>query len=162
MAGGTFKLSQPKVRPGTYVNVKNGRQPTASGTTRGTAVIPLIGYDWGPRGKWIVLSSESPDGHIAELGRSIYDDSNSAMIMLQLMLLGASIVYVYIPDAGDKAKKEITVESATLTATAKYNKGTREIRSRSCLWPILQPVLMYRVHPGRIRGGAVQRGNQYR
>ncbi len=46
MAGGTFKLSQPKVRPGTYVNVKNGRQPTASGTTRGTAVIPLIGYDW--------------------------------------------------------------------------------------------------------------------
>ena len=124
MAGGTFKLSQPKVRPGTYVNVKNGRQPTASGTTRGTAVIPLIGYDWGPRGKWIVLSSESPDGHIAELGRSIYDDSNSAMVMLQLMLLGASTVYVYIPDAGDKAKKEITVESATLTATAKY-KGTR-------------------------------------
>ena len=106
------------------MNVKNGRQPTASGTTRGTAVIPLIGYDWGPRGKWIVLSSESPDGHIAELGRSIYDDSNSAMIMLQLMLLGASTVYVYIPDAGDKAKKEITVESATLTATAKY-KGTR-------------------------------------
>ena len=43
MAGGTFKLSQPKVRPGTYVNVKNGRQPSASGTTRGTAVIPLIG-----------------------------------------------------------------------------------------------------------------------
>ena len=58
MAGGTFKLSQPKVRPGTYVNVKNGRQPTASGTTRGTAVIPLIGYDWGPRGKWIHLNPQ--------------------------------------------------------------------------------------------------------
>ena len=28
MAGGTFKLSQPKVRPGVYANLKNGRQPT--------------------------------------------------------------------------------------------------------------------------------------
>ena len=24
MAGGTFKASQPKVRPGVYVNIKNG------------------------------------------------------------------------------------------------------------------------------------------
>ena len=46
MAGGTFKLSQPKVRPGTYVNVRNGKQPVASVSARGTAVIPLIGYDW--------------------------------------------------------------------------------------------------------------------
>ena len=43
MAGGTFKLSQPKVRPGTYVNVKNGRQPTAAASTRGVAIVPLIG-----------------------------------------------------------------------------------------------------------------------
>lgn len=30
MAGGTFKLSSPKVRPGAYVVTKNGKQPTAS------------------------------------------------------------------------------------------------------------------------------------
>ena len=95
MAGGTFKMSQPKVRPGTYVNVKNGRQATAPSSTRGVGVIPLIGYDWGPRGQWIVVSSDSPDGHLSEFGRSIYDDNNSAMIMLQLMLLGATTVYVY-------------------------------------------------------------------
>ena len=100
MAGGTFKLSQPKVRPGTYVNVKNGRQPTASSSARGTAIIPWIGYDWGPRGQWVVITADSPDAHIAELGRSVYDDSNSAMLMLQLMLLGATTVYVYIPDGG--------------------------------------------------------------
>ena len=50
MAGGTFKLSQPKVRPGVYANLKNGRQPTASGSARGTASIPLIGYDWDQEG----------------------------------------------------------------------------------------------------------------
>lgn len=123
MAGGTFKLSQPKVRPGVYVNVKNGRQPTVSGSVRGTAIIPLIGYDWGPRGEWIVISADSPDGHVAELGRSIYDESNSSMIMLQLLLLNATTVYVYIPDGGVAAKKAITVSSKSLTVTAKY-KGT--------------------------------------
>lgn len=123
MAGGTFKLSQPKVRPGVYVNVKNGRQPTASGSVRGTAIIPLIGYDWGPRGEWIIISADSPDGHVAELGRSIYDEDNSSMIMLQLLLLNATTVYVYIPDGGTAAKKSISVGSGSLTATAKY-KGT--------------------------------------
>lgn len=123
MAGGTFKLSQPKVRPGVYVNVKNGRQPTASGSVRGTAIIPLIGYDWGPRGEWIIISADSPDGHAAELGRSIYDEDNSSMIMLQLLLLNATTVYVYIPDGGTAAKKSISVGSGSLTATAKY-KGT--------------------------------------
>lgn len=123
MAGGTFKLSQPKVRPGVYANLKNGRQPTASGSARGTASIPLIGYDWGPRGKWIIISADSPDGHVAELGRSIYDETNSSMIMLQLLLLNAATVYVYIPDGGAAAKKTITVGSGSLTATAKY-KGT--------------------------------------
>ena len=123
MAGGTFKLSQPKVRPGVYVNVKNGRQPTASSSLRGTAVMPLIGYVWGPRGEWIVISADSPDGHLAELGRSVYDDTNSAMLMLQLMLLKATTVYVYIPDGGAAATKDITVGSKTLKATAKY-KGS--------------------------------------
>lgn len=123
MAGGTFKLSQPKVRPGTYVNVKNGRQPTASSSARGTAIIPLIGYDWGPRGQWVVITADSPDAHIAELGRSVYDDSNSAMLMLQLMLLGATTVYVYIPDGGVAASADITVGSGTMKATARY-KGT--------------------------------------
>lgn len=123
MAGGTFKLSQPKVRPGTYVNVKNGRQPTASGSTRGVGMLPLMGYDWGPRGQWIIVSASSPDEHISELGRSVYDDTNSGMTMLQLMLLGATTVYVYIPDGGTKASKDVTIGSATMKVSAKY-KGT--------------------------------------
>jgi len=123
MAGGTFKLSQPKTRPGTYANVRNGRQPAVSGSTRGVATIPLIGYDWGPRGEWIVVSVESPDAHVAEFGRSVYDITNSAMRMLQLMLIGASTVYVYIPDGGAKASKDVVMGEVTMKVTAKY-KGS--------------------------------------
>ena len=121
MAGGTYKLSQPKTRPGTYANVVSGRQPSVSGSTRGIATIPLIGYDWGPRGEWIVINVESPDSHIAELGRSIYDTTNSAMLMLQLMLIGASTVYVYIPEGGAKATKDVTMGDVTMKVVAKYN-----------------------------------------
>lgn len=122
MAGGIFKASQAKVRPGTYVNIKNGRQITASTSERGTAIIPLIGYDWGPRDEWIILTAESPDGAKAKLGRSIYDN-NYHMLMLQLMFLGASTVYVYIPEGGEKAKTTVTMGSVSMTVTAMY-EGT--------------------------------------
>lgn len=60
MAGGTFNLSSPKVRPGAYANTKNGKQPTTATVPSGIAIIPLIGYDWGPRGEMIHLTNESP------------------------------------------------------------------------------------------------------
>lgn len=119
MAGGTFKLSTPKVRPGTYVNIRNGKQPTASSAPSGVAIIPLTGYDWGPRGEMIHLTNESPDAAKIKFGRSIYDD-NEFMIMLQLMFLNATEVYVYIADGGEKAKGTITLKSGTGNAVAKY------------------------------------------
>lgn len=119
MAGGTFKLSTPKVRPGTYVNIRNGKQPTASSAPSGVAIIPLIGYDWGPRGEMIHLTNESPDAAKIKFGRSIYDD-NEFMIMLQLIFLNATEVYVYIADGGEKAKGTITLKSGTGNAVAKY------------------------------------------
>ena len=119
MAGGTFKLSTPKVRPGTYVNIRNGKQPTASSAPSGVAIIPLIGYDWGPRGEMIHLTNESPDAAKIKFGRSIYDD-NEFMIMLQLIFLNATEVYVYIADGGEKAKGTITLKSGTGNVVAKY------------------------------------------
>ena len=119
MAGGTFKLSTPKVRPGTYVNIRNGKQPTASSAPSGVAIIPLIGYDWGPRGEMIHLTNESPDAAKIKFGRSIYDD-NEFMIMLQLIFLNATEAYVYIADGGEKAKGTITLKSGTGNAVAKY------------------------------------------
>ena len=119
MAGGTFKLSSPKVRPGAYVVTKNGKQPTASNAPSGIAIIPLIGYDWGPRGEMIHLTNESPDAAKVKFGRSIYDD-NEWMVMLQLMFLNATEVYTYIAGGGEKAKGTITLKSGTGNVTAKY------------------------------------------
>lgn len=122
MAGGTFKNSVAKVRPGTYVNIKNGRSRTPVAAERGVAIIPLIGYDFGPRDQFIEINAESPDAHAAEFGRSIYD-GNKFMTMLHLMLLNAETVYAYIPDAGAKAKKDLEIGEATMTVEALY-KGT--------------------------------------
>ena len=119
MAGGTFKLSSPKVRPGAYVVTNNGKQPTASNAPSGIAIIPLIGYDWGPRGEMIHLTNESPDAAKVKFGRSIYDD-NECMVMLQLMFLNATEVYTYIAGGGEKAKGTITLKSGTGNVTAKY------------------------------------------
>ena len=126
MAGGIFKNASGKVRPGTYVNLKNGRAVNPVSSERGVAVIPFLEYDWGPRGEFIQISSGSPDAHIAKLGRSIYSN-NSFARMLQLMLMNAATVYVYIIDGGAKATKTITLgtgnDAPTMTATAKY-KGS--------------------------------------
>ena len=41
MAGGIFKASQPKIRPGVYVNLKNGIARTPVGTGRGVGIMWL-------------------------------------------------------------------------------------------------------------------------
>ncbi|HIY00835.1 MAG TPA: phage tail sheath family protein [Candidatus Blautia faecipullorum] len=123
MAGGTFKTSQKKVRPGTYVNVTNGRLPSSEYPLSGIAMIPIIGYDWGPRDEWIHLMSESPDAAKAKLGRSVYDD-NDQMMLLRLILLNATEVWVYITGGGEKASGSVEIDSGTLNAVAKY-AGTR-------------------------------------
>lgn len=119
MAGGTFNLSSPKVRPGAYANTKNGKQPTTATVPSGIAIIPLIGYDWGPRGEMIHLTNESPDAAKTKFGRSIYND-NGFMLMLQLMFLNVTEVYTYIAGGGEKAKGTITLKSGTGNVTAKY------------------------------------------
>lgn len=119
MAGGTFKLSQKKIRPGTYVNVVNGQQMTSAKPLSGIAMIPLIGYDWGPRDKWIHITAESPDAAKSQLGRSVYDD-NVYMDMLSLLLENATEVWIYITGGGEKAKASVALEDGTATVVAKY------------------------------------------
>lgn len=124
MAGGTFNLAQKKIRPGTYVNTINGRRQNDEPAAAGVATIPLLGYDWGPRGEWIILEAGSPDAFRAKLGRSVHDETNTFMIMLATMLMGAAVVYAYIPDIGAKASATKTFTGdVTVTFTAKY-KGT--------------------------------------
>lgn len=120
MAGGNFDINVGKTRPGTYVNVKSKRQQKAKGSTRGIAVIPFVGYDWGPNGEFIKLSVDSPDAYLHKLGRSVYD-ANDFMLMVREIFKNAITCYVYIINTGIAAKA--TTEDG-LTVTAAY-PGTR-------------------------------------
>lgn len=124
MAGGTFKLNQPKVRPGVYVNVLNGRQPNSNETFEGIGMLPFVGYDYGPRDTWIHLTAESPDAAKALFGRSVYDD-NSFMRMIAMMLQNATEVYVMICNTGTKASASILTDKVTITAKYPGTRGNR-------------------------------------
>lgn len=120
MAGGNFDINVGKKRPGAYVNVKSKRQQKPTGATRGIVVVPIIGYDWGPDAQFIKISAESPDGEIVKLGRSIYDD-NDSMLLIRESLKNAITCYAYIINAGVKATA--TVEGLTMTATYGGTRG---------------------------------------
>lgn len=119
MAGGNFDINTPKVRPGNYFNFKAQKKNTVSTSSRGTVIIPLVGYDWGPTEEFIKLTSDAPEAEIAKLGRSIYS-GNDLTQLIRLAFENASTVYVYIIGGGTEAKAVID----TLTVTALYG-GTR-------------------------------------
>lgn len=121
MAGGNFDINVGKTRPGTYVNVKSKRQQKTKSNTRGTAVIPLIGYDWGPNGEFIKLSVDAPDASLSKIGRSIYD-SDDSMLMIREIFKNAITCYVYIINTGIAAKAT-TDDGLTITALYGGTKG---------------------------------------
>lgn len=118
MAGGVFTKTN-KVRPGTYINVVNGRPPKTAEKPSGIVVMPLIGYDWGPRDEWIYFNAEFPDAEKAKFGRSVYDD-NVHMMLLRLMLMNAAEIYAYIPGGGEKATGMIGTDGGEVQVAAKY------------------------------------------
>ena len=119
MARGNFDINVGKTRPGNYVNVKSARPQKPKGSTRGIALMPLIGYNWGPDAQFIKLTAEAPDKEIVKLGHSVYDD-NDFMLLIRECMKRASTCYVYIINPGAKAK----ITEAGLTVTAAYG-GTR-------------------------------------
>lgn len=122
MAGGSFDINVPKVRPGTYINFKSVKQETLGGSERGTVIIPLGSTDWGPSGEMLTITPETPDANFVKLGYSVYDnDTNGNMLMIREALKGCSKVIVYICTEGTTAASGT---GGGLTGTAKY-KGTR-------------------------------------
>lgn len=113
MAGGTF-LTQNKVRPGAYINVKTEAKPLGSVSDRGimTLALPL---DWGDSKEIVTLSNETD--FIKTLG---YDLLDAPLLLIKEAMKKASKVLLYRLNDGVKASK--TVDH--LTVTAKY-AGTR-------------------------------------
>lgn len=116
MAGGTFTLSGKKVRPGTYINTKSGKQSSVAVNLEGAVVLPLIGANYGPAKEFIRIDANAPDANYTKLGMSVYDDDD-CMLLIREVLKGCGTVYVFIPTAGTKATA--TIESK-LVCTAKY------------------------------------------
>ena len=46
--GGTFDKLVGKERPGTYINFESTRNDVVNNNTRGIALIPLFGHNYGP------------------------------------------------------------------------------------------------------------------
>ena len=89
MAGGIW--SGAKTRPGTYINLKNGKAPTAAKSTTGVVVIPLIGYDYGPREVFIKLPGDNPDSPEELLGRSVDDDGRHMRLIRFAAMNGSTM-----------------------------------------------------------------------
>lgn len=121
MAGGTFDLNVPKVRPGVYANLTSKKNPGVNGANRGTVIVPLSGYGWGPDKAMLTISAEAPDAHVAELGYSVYDDNNTMLLIREAMKRCLTCI-VYIINPGTKATANAI--SNKLVMTAKYG-GTR-------------------------------------
>lgn len=119
MAGGNFDINTPKVRPGNYINIKAKNNYAPSSATRGTCIVPLVGYDWGPNGTFVRITPAAPDAYLSVLGRSVYDDDEKIK-MVMLALENAEVVYAYIISGGTAA----TGTEGSLTVNAKY-PGTR-------------------------------------
>lgn len=120
MAGGNFDPLVGKIRPGTYINFQSQKIETVGIAERGITVIPLIGHNYGPVGKFITLTNASPDSSYAELGYSVFEN-NAQMLLIREAFKKVQTVIVYIVSGeGTKA----TGTTAPLTVTAKYG-GTR-------------------------------------
>ncbi len=116
MNGGTF-TEAGRVRPGVYANViAQGINKKYDGN-KGTVVIPLIGYDYGPKGEFIEINVESPDANIEKLGRSVFDETNEFMLRVSMALLNAEKVLAY--SVGTGAAAEVICDN--LIVSAKYN-----------------------------------------
>lgn len=114
MAGGTFNRLSGKVRPGTYINFETTEQNVIGVSERGTVLLPLADFPYGPAKEFITINNASPDEHYAELGYSVYDDP---MLLVKEALKEAKTVIVYILNSGGA---KATKTQSGITATAKY------------------------------------------
>ena len=124
MAGGNFNPLAGKDRPGTYINFKSVKNDNIGIGERGIVVIPLLNHSWGPVGEFLELTAAAPDGHMAELGFSIYDnDANRQMLLIREAFKKAATVYAYRVNGGTAARATAS-EGQPVNAAAKH-KGTR-------------------------------------
>lgn len=119
MAGGTFDKLVGKVRPGTYINFETTETDIVGNSERGTVIMPLINFSYGPVGEFITINNSAPDANYSKLGCSVYE---LPLLLVKEAMKNAKTVIVYIPAQG--AEATATVETPAITARAMYG-GSR-------------------------------------
>lgn len=118
MAGGTWDRLVGKERPGTYINYETTERNIAGIGERGTVLMPLLNYCYGPVGEFITIDNGSPDANYSKLGYSVYEPP---LLLVKEALKCAQKVVVYIPAGGTAATAQVTQEGGpAITAEAKY------------------------------------------
>lgn len=115
MAGGTWSKLVGKERPGTYINFETTETNIVGISPRGTVIMPLMNYPYGPAGEFITIDNSSPDANYSKLGYSVYE---KPLLLVKEALKCAKTVIVYIPVQGTAATG--TVSEPAITATAMY------------------------------------------
>ena len=73
MAGGTWSKLVGKERPGTYINFETTETNLVGISPRGTVIMPLLNYPYGPAEEFITIDNSSPDANYSKLGYSVYE-----------------------------------------------------------------------------------------
>lgn len=115
MAGGTWSKLVGKERPGTYINFETTETNIVGTNPRGTVILPLLGYPYGPAEKFITINNSAPDANYSELGYSVYE---KPLLLVKECLKKAKTVIVYIPAQGATASGEVCIDEEAATATA--------------------------------------------
>jgi hypothetical protein len=122
MAGGTW-VTQNKVRPGIYVNVKSVPDSLGNVSDRGIVALPLI-MNWGIEATVVELNSESDFMNLC--GYDLFDSNlytyataatpTNQLFYIREALKNSKTVYLYRLNTGVKATKTF----GNLVCTAKY------------------------------------------
>jgi len=121
LGGGTW-VTQNKVLPGAYINVKTASTTSTVFGDRGTGAIPLI-LDWGTDGAVFEVTAEEFQKNSLTLFGYSYTHSKMKD-MREFFKKALNGVFYKLNSDGVKASTTTTTTGAVLTITAKY-KGSR-------------------------------------
>lgn len=153
MAGGTWSKLSLKERPGTYINWQSDKTNIVGIAERGTAIMPLLGHNYGPAGEFITLENSSPDAQYAKLGYSVYEEP---LLLVKEMFKSAKTVILYIPAQGEKAIATMTL-GAVVPVTSTDGEGDEADVSGGGDSPITPPAGPVELTARAMYGG--ERGN---
>ena len=114
MAGGTWSKLVGKERPGTYINFETTETNLVGISPRGTVIMPLLNYPYGPAEEFITIDNSAPDANYSKLGYSVYE---KPLLLVKEALKCAKTVIVYIPAQGAAASGEVCIDEEAALAT---------------------------------------------